>query len=318
MPVQQPIKVLKLALERAGVPPTIIGRILRHSSWETTRKHYVQAEVQHDALILAERLNQFLKPAIRLPEKSLMNKQIELNNFKNELRNCWDNGAELWSCVLFSKRYSNEQLKQFESTLGPPDSSGKLLRTITVPIDELTTLSYWYFGDSEDDIAALTGCVDRIEQSLSAVPTPGFVCPKELTAADRKLLRWTSLFYWVAWTCNEAYLQAELDYLEKHTIFEWQVNRMQEITGYGDPWKWMLLQAGGSEHLRQIENDLAGDGRSWPDVMHGYVNLEFFKGSIAAIDLFCSRLSTPGETHPVPRTVTPRQKQKWKRQTRQQ
>lgn len=43
-------------LERAGVPPTIIGRILRHSSWETTRKHYVRGEVQEDALVLANRL----------------------------------------------------------------------------------------------------------------------------------------------------------------------------------------------------------------------------------------------------------------------
>jgi integrase len=36
----------------AGVPPMTIARVLRHSSWETTRRHYAPGDVQKDAGIL--------------------------------------------------------------------------------------------------------------------------------------------------------------------------------------------------------------------------------------------------------------------------
>ena len=36
----------------AGVPPTVLCRVLRHSSWETTRRHYVPGDVQKEAGVL--------------------------------------------------------------------------------------------------------------------------------------------------------------------------------------------------------------------------------------------------------------------------
>lgn len=36
----------------AGVPPTVICRVLRHSSWETTRRHYAPGDVQKEAAVL--------------------------------------------------------------------------------------------------------------------------------------------------------------------------------------------------------------------------------------------------------------------------
>ena len=41
-------------LRYAGVPPLVISRILRHSSWETTQKHYAASDVQKDGDILRE------------------------------------------------------------------------------------------------------------------------------------------------------------------------------------------------------------------------------------------------------------------------
>ena len=43
-------------LQDAGVPPLVICRVLRHASWETTRKHYAPGNVQRDARVLRERL----------------------------------------------------------------------------------------------------------------------------------------------------------------------------------------------------------------------------------------------------------------------
>ena len=43
-------------LQDAGIPPLVICRVLRHASWETTRKHYAPGNVQRDAGILRERL----------------------------------------------------------------------------------------------------------------------------------------------------------------------------------------------------------------------------------------------------------------------
>lgn len=40
-------------LRNAGVPPLVICRVMRHSSWETTRKHYAPGEVQKDAEVLS-------------------------------------------------------------------------------------------------------------------------------------------------------------------------------------------------------------------------------------------------------------------------
>ena len=40
-------------LRNAGVPPLVICRIMRHSSWETTRRHYAPGDVQKDAETLA-------------------------------------------------------------------------------------------------------------------------------------------------------------------------------------------------------------------------------------------------------------------------
>ena len=36
-------------LRNAGVPPLVICRVMRHSSWETTRRHYAPGDVQKDA-----------------------------------------------------------------------------------------------------------------------------------------------------------------------------------------------------------------------------------------------------------------------------
>lgn len=41
----------------AEVPPTVIARILRHASWETTRRHYATGNVQKDAAKLRELLD---------------------------------------------------------------------------------------------------------------------------------------------------------------------------------------------------------------------------------------------------------------------
>lgn len=39
-------------LRDAGVPPLVICRVMRHSSWETTQKHYAPGDVQNDAKVL--------------------------------------------------------------------------------------------------------------------------------------------------------------------------------------------------------------------------------------------------------------------------
>jgi integrase len=39
-------------LRESGVPPLVICRVMRHSSWETTRKHYAPGDVQKDAIVL--------------------------------------------------------------------------------------------------------------------------------------------------------------------------------------------------------------------------------------------------------------------------
>ena len=40
-------------LRNAGVPPLVICRVMRHSSWETTRKHYAPGDIQKDAEVLS-------------------------------------------------------------------------------------------------------------------------------------------------------------------------------------------------------------------------------------------------------------------------
>ena len=40
-------------LRNEGVPPLVICRVMRHSSWETTRKHYAPGDVQKDAEVLS-------------------------------------------------------------------------------------------------------------------------------------------------------------------------------------------------------------------------------------------------------------------------
>lgn len=45
-------------LRNAGIPPLVICRVMRHSSWETTRKHYAPGDVQKDAEILSSYLKQ--------------------------------------------------------------------------------------------------------------------------------------------------------------------------------------------------------------------------------------------------------------------
>ncbi len=39
-------------LRDAGVPPLVICRVMRHSSWDTTRKHYAPGDIQRDAEVL--------------------------------------------------------------------------------------------------------------------------------------------------------------------------------------------------------------------------------------------------------------------------
>lgn len=41
-------------LRNAGVPPLVICRVMRHSSWETTRRHYAPGDIQKDAVALKD------------------------------------------------------------------------------------------------------------------------------------------------------------------------------------------------------------------------------------------------------------------------
>ncbi|MGQ9770245.1 MAG: tyrosine-type recombinase/integrase [Thermogutta sp.] len=43
-------------LREAGVPPLVICRVMRHASWETTRKHYAPGNIQQDAEVLKAHL----------------------------------------------------------------------------------------------------------------------------------------------------------------------------------------------------------------------------------------------------------------------
>ncbi len=43
-------------LREAGIPPLVICRVMRHSSWETTRKHYAPGNIQSDAEVLRSML----------------------------------------------------------------------------------------------------------------------------------------------------------------------------------------------------------------------------------------------------------------------
>ena len=45
-------------LREAGVPPLVICRVMRHASWETTRKYYAPGDVQQDAAVLRAVLDQ--------------------------------------------------------------------------------------------------------------------------------------------------------------------------------------------------------------------------------------------------------------------
>lgn len=45
-------------LRDAGVPPLVICRVMRHSSWETTRKHYAPGNIQRDAEVLRDLLGE--------------------------------------------------------------------------------------------------------------------------------------------------------------------------------------------------------------------------------------------------------------------
>jgi integrase len=43
-------------LRNAGIPPLVICRVMRHSSWETTQKHYAPGNIQKDAEVLRDTL----------------------------------------------------------------------------------------------------------------------------------------------------------------------------------------------------------------------------------------------------------------------
>src|SRR4051812_17823994 len=44
-------------LREAGVPPLVICRVMRHSSWETTSKHYAPGNIRSDAEVLRAMLS---------------------------------------------------------------------------------------------------------------------------------------------------------------------------------------------------------------------------------------------------------------------
>ncbi len=45
-------------LRNANIPPLVISRVMRHSSWETTQKHYAPGNVQNDCKSLREKLGE--------------------------------------------------------------------------------------------------------------------------------------------------------------------------------------------------------------------------------------------------------------------
>lgn len=79
----------------------------------------------------------------------------------------------------------------------------------------------------------------------------------------------------------------------------------------------MLLQAGGMEHFNQFERQPDEPKRSYPDVIHMYSGDDHCQASIAAIDLYASRLlreKIPATTPPKKRTR--REEKKFERHDR--
>jgi len=57
-------------LREAGVPPLVICRVMRHSSWETTRKHYAPGDIQRDAEVLRNTLVSDMPDDPQRPEQT--------------------------------------------------------------------------------------------------------------------------------------------------------------------------------------------------------------------------------------------------------
>jgi len=68
-------------LREAGVPPLVITRVMRHSSWETTRKHYAPGDIQKDA----EVLNSMLLPIVANSREVGSEGNTEHHNFRNSV-----------------------------------------------------------------------------------------------------------------------------------------------------------------------------------------------------------------------------------------
>lgn len=207
---------------------------------------------------------------------------------KSSLRALYDSRLSFYHCVVLSTNRSRVELEPIFEMLEPAYCGKSLVHQIPVATDGCTYHGHLFFSDDRRGITQLGRLLHDLDAWMDQIPggfVPAFGNLPVRNQADRNIIRWASLVYYLAAATDATYLDLEVEYLEsidRIGFFPWfecpQPPRCS-------PLEWLTHRSSTEGVIPKVKHRFQERKERFPDVIDAYLLGEFIEKSIAAIDI---------------------------------
>lgn len=207
---------------------------------------------------------------------------------KAGLRPLYDANLNVYHAALLSTNRSGQELEPVFGMLEPGYSGKNLIKSIVVNTDGCTFHGHLFFAADNRGLDQLGRLLHDLEAWMDKIPggfVPAFDIPSDRNQANRNLMRWVSLVYYLAWTSEASYLNVELEYqkeVDEVGFFPWY--ECPQPPGCR-PLEWLTHQSRGAGAIPGAIQRFQEYGERLPDVVDAYLCGELIASSLAAIDI---------------------------------
>ena len=206
---------------------------------------------------------------------------------KEELRSLYKGSSCIYHGVLLSTNRTRTELEPSIGWLEPAIAGRELLREIRLETPGCVHHSHVFYGSNSSGLLRLEQVLDGIEEWMDRTPggtLPSFDIPSVETQADRNLLRWVSIVYYIA-------ERADAPYLDYDVEFQMDIRDLYFATWHHcpqppkcRPLDWLICRSSARDQIPKMKEQFAKRKEQFPDLIDAFLPADFITSSMAAID----------------------------------
>ncbi|TWT60839.1 hypothetical protein [Rubinisphaera italica] len=230
---------------------------------------------------------------------------------RNELLQIYNTCPEMYHAIVLSVFRNKSELNLSLDNLEPKLLGHKPFQNISIKSEGCEFHSHRFYGSNNSPYYALQTALNGIEEWCDHIPggmVPSLEIPKLSSQADRNLIRWMSMVYYLASVSKAPYLEIEVEYQENANIigfFPWY--ECPHPHGWS-PFDWLICKGTAIKEIPRWKDRFEKSENELPDYLDTYLLDGVIRSSIAAIDILTCILPMERRASKVSEQVTSKSK----------